>query len=67
MTALRIFTGIALAGCAFMLYFLYSLWSDSRSPRKEPAEIKGLPTLKRDTGKLLRFYAAEEAREQKRL
>lgn len=50
-----------------MLYFLYSLWSDSRSPRKEPAEIKGLPTLKRDTGKLLRFYAAEEAREQKRL
>ena len=36
MTGLLIFVEIALAGCAFLIYFLYKLWRDSRESRIAP-------------------------------
>jgi len=68
MVGLIVFTAFAMAGCVFLLYFLYALWHDSRRARKGPrVKITRLPTLKRPKGKLLRLYAGEEMRERKRL
>ncbi len=36
MTGLVIFTIVALAGCAFLIYFMFALWRDSRDSRKGP-------------------------------
>jgi threonine/homoserine/homoserine lactone efflux protein len=69
MAGLVIFTIVAMAGCAFLIYFLFALWRDSRnSCRRSRVEIRKLPNT-RDKGKLLRLYSAEDlrAREKKRL
>jgi len=68
MAGLTIFIVIALAGCAFLLYFLCALWRDGRNSRKRArVEIRKLPERRQPTGKLLRLYSTEELRERKRL
>lgn len=67
MIGLTIFIEIALAGCVFMLYFLYALWRDARNSRKGPrVEVRRLSSRREQTGKLLHMYSAEELWEQKR-
>ncbi len=47
MTSLLIFVGIALAGCAFLLYFLYALWREAHRSRPSPGRnSERLATLK---------------------
>ena len=70
MTGLVIFTVTAMAGCAFLIYFMFALWRDSRnSRRRQRVEIKRQPSPRKDKGKLLHLYSAEDlrAREKKRL
>jgi threonine/homoserine/homoserine lactone efflux protein len=68
MAALSIFIGIALAGCAFLFYFLYALWREEyRTRRGSRVEITKLPSQKAERGKLLRLYPSKEIRERKRL
>lgn len=68
MTGLMIFTELALAGCAFLLYFLYALWRDARESRKGPrVEMTRLPSRIKPKAKLLRLYTEEQMRERKRL
>jgi len=70
MTGLVIFTVTAMAGCAFLIYFMFALWSDSRnSRRRQRVEIRRQPSPRKDKGKLLHLYSAEDlrAREKKRL
>ena len=65
---LLIFTQIAIAGCGFLIYFLYALWRDSRRSRKGPrVEIRSLPSRVQPKGKLLRLYSVEEQHERKRV
>ena len=69
MAGLVIFTTVAMAGCAFLIYFLLALWRDSRNSRRgSRVEIRKLPGT-RDQGKVLHLYTAEELRlrEKKRL
>jgi threonine/homoserine/homoserine lactone efflux protein len=70
MTGLVIFTVVAMAGCIFLVYFMFALWRDSRNSRREQrVEIRRLPRLAKDRGKLLHLYRGEDlsAREKKRL
>jgi threonine/homoserine/homoserine lactone efflux protein len=61
MTGLLIFIEIALAGCAFLLYFLFMLWRDSRRSRSgQRVEIRELPSRSAQKGKNLRLYSIEE-------
>jgi threonine/homoserine/homoserine lactone efflux protein len=61
MTGLLIFIEIALAGCAFLLYFLYKLWQDSRTSRtRSRVEIRRLPARPLQRGKILHLYGTEE-------
>jgi len=66
MTGLVIFTVVAMAGCMFLIYFMFALWRDSRRQR---LQIRRLPSPKINKGKLLHLYNAEEfrAREKNRL
>jgi len=69
MTGLVIFTVVAMAGCVFLIYFMFALWRDSRKSRRgSRVEIRKLPST-RDKGKVLHLYSAEELRrrEKKRL
>ena len=69
MAGLVIFTIVAMAGCAFLIYFVFALWRDSRKSRGgSRVEIKKLPSP-RDKGKVLHLHSAEELRlrEKKRL
>jgi threonine/homoserine/homoserine lactone efflux protein len=60
-TPLIIFTAIMLAGCVFLLYFLYQLWQDSRKSSTGPrVEVRRLSIRSAPRGKLLRFYSTEE-------
>ena len=70
MTGLVIFTVVAMAGCVFLVYFMFALWRDSRNSRREQrVEIRRLPRLGQDRGKLLHLYRADDLRagEKKRL
>ena len=62
MTGLVIFTVIAMAGCAFLIYFMYALWKDSRTSQKRRVEITKLP---RRTGraKVLYRFKPQDLRE----
>jgi len=61
MAGLLIFIEIALAGCGFLLYFLYKLSQDSRKSRTSPrVEITALPPRPLKRGKILRLYSAGE-------
>jgi threonine/homoserine/homoserine lactone efflux protein len=69
MTGLVIFTVIAMAGCVFLIYFMFALWHDSSNSRRRPrVEIRRLPS-KRAKGKLLHMHSAEDLqlREKRRL
>jgi threonine/homoserine/homoserine lactone efflux protein len=69
MTGLVIFTVVAMAGCVFLIYFMFALWRDSRNSRRgQRVEIRKLPPT-RDKGKVLHLYSADELRlrEKKRL
>ena len=47
-----IFIEIALAGCVFLLYFLYKLWQDSRRSRPGPkVEIRNCRLVRAQMGK----------------
>ena len=49
MTGLVIFTVVAVAGCKFLIYFMFALWRDSRKPRHgQRVEIRRLPRLRKD-------------------
>jgi len=68
MAGLTIFLVITLAGCAFLLYFLFALWRDGRkSGKRTRVEVRKLPERRQPTGKLLRLYSTEEVRQRKRL
>jgi len=59
--ALLVFTEIAIAGCIFLLYFVYKLWRDSQKSRTGPwVEIRRLPSRTTQMGKILRLYSTEE-------
>jgi threonine/homoserine/homoserine lactone efflux protein len=69
MTGVVTFTVVAIAGCAFLIYFMFALWRDSRNSRLgQRVEIRKLPS-RREKGKLLHLYSAERPRqrEKKRL
>ena len=68
MTGVVTFTLVAIAGCAFLIYFMFALWRDSRnSCLGQRVEIRKLPS-RRDKGKLLYLYSADSlgARQQRR-
>ena len=68
MGAVPIFMAIALAGCAFLLYFLYALWREEhRAMRRPRVEIRRLSLGRPHTGKLVRLYAENEVRERKKV
>jgi hypothetical protein len=61
MTGLLIFIEIALAGCGFLLYFLYKLWQDSRKSGTRPrVEIRRFPARPAQRAKILHLYSTEE-------
>ena len=62
MTGLVIFTVIAMAGCAFLIYFMYALWQDSRSSRRIRVEIRK-PPRRTDRAKVLYLFKPQELRE----
>lgn len=64
MGALTVFIAIGLAGCTFLLYFLYALWRDERSiKQRHGAELRVLPARGKSRRKLLRLYVANETPE----
>ena len=66
MTGVVTFTLVAIAGCAFLIYFIFALWRDSRNSRPgERVEIRKLPS-RRTKGKLLYLYRAEQPRQQEK-
>jgi len=70
MTGLVIFTVVAMAGCVFLIYFMFALWRDSRNSRRgQRVEIRRLASPRRDKRKLLHIFSAEDlcAQEKKRL
>lgn len=61
MTGLMIFTVVAMAGCAFLIYFMFALWRDSHNSRREQrVEIRRVPSLRKEKGRLLHVYTAED-------
>jgi threonine/homoserine/homoserine lactone efflux protein len=59
MTGLVIFTVVAMAGCVFLIYFMFALWRDSRNSRREQrVEIRRAP--RKEKGRLLHVYTAED-------
>ena len=55
-----IFTAMMLAGCIFLIYFLFALWRDAQRQRGGPrVEIRELPSRKSRKNKLLRVYSVE--------
>jgi threonine/homoserine/homoserine lactone efflux protein len=57
---LLIFTQIAIAGCGFLIYFIFALWRDSRRPRNAPkAEIRPVTTAA-TKGKVISLYIEED-------
>lgn len=70
MAGLVIFTAIAMAGCVFLIYFMFALWRDSRNSRRgQRVEIRRLPSPRKDRDKFLHLYRADDlgTREKKRL
>jgi threonine/homoserine/homoserine lactone efflux protein len=68
MAGLTIFVEIALAGCAFLLYFLYALWREERNWRKRSrVHIRKFPRRTQENGELLPLYSTEELRERTRI
>lgn len=63
--ALLIFTQIAIAGCGFLLYFLYALWRESKSFRKKPkVEIRPI-SVQAGRGTVVQLYTVEKVATRK--
>ena len=61
MAGLLIFIEIALAGCAFLLYFLFMLWRDSQKTRSgQQVEIRKLTSRPAQRGRVLHLYSIDE-------
>jgi hypothetical protein len=57
---LLIFTVMMLAGCVFLIYFLFALWCDMHKQSvRSRVEIRELPNRERSKNKLLRMYDVE--------
>ena len=56
--SLLIFTQIAIAGCGFLIYFLFALWRDSHKGPK----VKVRRVAETDQEKVIQLYTAEELR-----
>jgi threonine/homoserine/homoserine lactone efflux protein len=67
MATLSVFLVIAIAGGAFLIYFLYALWRDAHKNRKQRLNIRKLPSQTRVKARLFRLYTTEELKEGKRL
>jgi threonine/homoserine/homoserine lactone efflux protein len=68
MAALSIFVAIALAGCGFLIYFLYALWREEfRLRRSARVDITKLHARKPRVAKLIRLHPAKEMSVRKRL
>ena len=68
MAGLIILTEIGLGSCAFLLYFLYALWRESRKLRRRPqVEIRRLPDHKREEASVIPIREMEQVRRRKRL
>lgn len=64
--ALLIFTQIAIAGCGFLVYFLYAVRRESRQVRKGPKiEIRPVSTQANAT-KVIQLYSVDEPAARKR-
>jgi threonine/homoserine/homoserine lactone efflux protein len=62
MTAVLIFTEIAIAGCAFLIYFMVALWRDSHRSRNESrVNIRRLAPRRKE-GKVLYLHNLDEFR-----
>ncbi len=58
--ALLIFTQIAIAGCGFMVYFLYGLHKESRNSRRSPkVEIRPIST-RSSSVRVIQIYTMAE-------
>ncbi len=58
---LLIFTQIAIAGCGFLIYFLFALWRDAHRSRPAPkVEIRRVTTTTR--GKVVQLSTPEDTR-----
>ena len=64
--ALLIFTQIAIAGCGFLVYFLYAVRRESRQARSGPKiEIRPVSTQASPT-KVIQLYGVGEVANRKR-
>ena len=62
-----IFAAMMLAGCIFLIYFLFALWRDAQRQRPGPrVEIRELPRRKSRKNKLLRMHSVEGLHAQDR-
>ena len=61
MAGILIFIEIAVAACAFLLYFLFMLWRDSRKSRPgQRVEIRKFASRSAQRGKVLHLYSIDE-------
>jgi threonine/homoserine/homoserine lactone efflux protein len=61
MTGLLIFTEIALAGCAFLAYFLFMLWRDSRNSQAgQRVEIRKVISRPEQKGNVSHLHSIDE-------
>jgi len=66
MTAVLTFTGIAIAGCAFLIYFMIALWRDShRSQNGSSLNIRRLAPRRRQ-GRVLYLHSLDEFRQREK-
>jgi threonine/homoserine/homoserine lactone efflux protein len=65
MAGLIVFTQLVLAGCIFLLYFVWALWRDARKqgPR---VEVRRLHDRTQGKGKLLYMHSVDTVPERKR-
>ena len=64
MAGLLIFTTFALAGCAFLIYFLVALWRDGRRMRQQQDLVS---RLHKQRGKRLTMYPLKAPLEESRV
>jgi threonine/homoserine/homoserine lactone efflux protein len=57
---LLIFTQIAIAGCGFLIYFLYALWRESRGAGKRPKVEIRRDSTHATRGHVLQLHRLEE-------
>jgi threonine/homoserine/homoserine lactone efflux protein len=66
MMAVLIFTGIAMTGCAFLIYFMVALWRDSgRWHARERVSVRRLAPRRKE-GKVLYLRSLDEFRQHEK-